>query len=161
MKIVGVFLLFAFWLLLSASFDVAHVVVGAIVAGLVIWLRPSRPEPARKISWFAALGYLPWLLGKVMKSALHVSKLILDPSLPISPKMIKHKTALKSDGELVVLGNSITLTPGTITVEVAAGELLVHAIDEASLKDLSAGAFDDKISRMFTGGESAPGGSDG
>jgi multicomponent Na+:H+ antiporter subunit E len=107
------------------------------------------------VSWLAALGYLPWLLGKVLKSAFHVSKLILQPSLPISPRMVQHKTELKSDGELVVLGNSITLTPGTITVEVAPGELTVHAIDEASIADLSAGAFDDKISGMFTSGGSA------
>jgi multicomponent Na+:H+ antiporter subunit E len=155
MKIVGAFLLFAFWLLLSSSFNVAHVVAGAFVAGLVMWLRPPRPAPARRVSWLAALGYLPWLLGKVLKSAFHVSKLILQPSLPISPRMVQHKTELKSDGELVVLGNSITLTPGTITVEVAPGELSVHAIDEASIADLSAGAFDDKISGMFTSGGSA------
>jgi len=159
MKIVGTILLFVFWLLLSTSFDVAHVVVGALVAGFVMWLRPSRPAPTRRMSWLAALGYLPWLLGKVLKSALHVSKLILAPSLPISPTMIRYKTELKSDGELVVLGNSITLTPGTITVEIAPGELMVHGIDEASLADLSAGAFDEKIRRMFTNGRSTPGGS--
>lgn len=159
MKIVGTLLLFAFWLLLSTSFNVAHVIVGALVAVLVMWLRPARPEPTRKVSWIAAVAYLPWLLGKVMKSALHVSMLILKPSLPISPKMIQHKTKLKSDGELVLLGNSITLTPGTITVEVMPGELTVHAIDEASLADLSAGVFDDKISRMFTDSGSATAGS--
>lgn len=153
MKFVGAILLFAFWLLLSTSLNPVHVVVGAVVAGLVMWLRPPRPEPTRKVSWLAALGYLPWLLGKVLKSALHVSKLILSPSLPMSPQMIQHKTELRSDGELVVLGNSITLTPGTITVEVAPGELTVHAIDEASLVDLSAGAFDEKISRIFTSRE--------
>lgn len=152
MKIVGAFLLFAFWLLLSASFNVAHVVAGAFVAGLVMWLRPARPTTTSRVSWLAALGYLPWLFGRVLKSALHVSKLILLPSLPISPRMVQHKTELKSDGELVVLGNSITLTPGTITVEVAPGNLVVHAIDEASVADLSAGAFDERISRMFTSG---------
>ena len=148
MKIVGFLLLFAFWLLLSASFDVAHVVAGAFVAGLIMWLKPPRPTPTRRVSWLAVLGYLPWLFGRVLKSALHVSKLILHPSLPISPRLVQHKTALKSDDELVVLGNSITLTPGTITVEVAPGELVVHAIDEASVADLSAGAFDERISRL-------------
>jgi multicomponent Na+:H+ antiporter subunit E len=150
MKIVGAVLLFVFWLLLSTSFNVAHVVVGAFVAVLVMWLRPARPLPARRVSWLAAIAYLPWLVGRVVMSALHVSKLILSPSLPISPRMVEHKTDLKSDGELVVLGNSITLTPGTVTVEVAPGQLVVHAIDEASIADLSAGVLDRRVSRMFT-----------
>lgn len=150
MKFVGALLLFVFWLLLSTSFYVGHVVTGAFVAVLIMWLRPPRPAPTHKVSWLAAIAYLPWLVGRVLKSALHVSKLILAPSLPISPRMIEHKTELKSDGELVVLGNSITLTPGTITVEVAPGQLVVHAIDEASGADLSAGAFDERIGRIFT-----------
>ena len=155
MRIMGAFLLFAFWLLLSASYDMAHVVAGAFFAVLVMWLNPPRAATARKVSWLAALGYLPWLIGRIFKSALHVSRLILDPALPISPRLIRHKTELRSDGELVVLGNSITLTPGTITVEVAPGDLLVHAIDEASSADLSEGVFDAKGSRMFTNGEGA------
>lgn len=156
MKVVGAILLFGFWLMLSTSFSVGHVVTGAVVAGLIMWIKPLRPRTTRRrASVLSALAYIPWLAVKVFKSALHVCKLILSPSLPISPRMIQHKTDLKSDGELVLLGNSITLTPGTITVEVAPGELTVHAIDEASMKDLSAGLFDDKIRRVY-GGEAAP-----
>ncbi len=156
MKIVGAVLLFVFWLVLSTSYSVGHVVTGAIVAGLIMWIKPLRPRSTRRTaSIFSALAYIPWLAVKVFKSALHVSKIILSPSLPISPRIIQHKTDLKSDGELVVLGNSITLTPGTITVEVAPGQITVHAIDEASTKDLSAGLFDDRISRMYKEGGSA------
>jgi multicomponent Na+:H+ antiporter subunit E len=150
MRIIGALILFGFWLILSASHDVAHVAAGAVFAGVVMWLNPAKAPGPRKVSWVAALGYLPWLTGRILKSALHVSRLILDPSLPISPRLIRHQTKLRSDGELVVLGNSITLTPGTITVEVAPGELVVHAIDEASSADLLDGAFDDRIGRMFS-----------
>lgn len=150
MRILGVLLLFAFWLLLSASFDVGHLAAGVFFAGVVMWLNPPRPAWDRKLSGLAALGYLPWLTGRILKSGFHVSRLILTPSLAISPKLIRHQTKLMSDGELVVLGNSITLTPGTITVEVAPGELVVHAIDEASSKDLREGVLDDRISRMFS-----------
>ena len=83
-------------------------------------------------------------------SGVHVSRIILSPTLPISPRLIRHQTKLKSDGELVVLGNSITLTPGTITVEVAPGELVVHAIDEASSADLVEGVLDARVGRMFS-----------
>lgn len=155
MRILGAFLLFAFWLLLSASFEVVHVVVGAVFAGVVMWLNPPHAASDRKLSWLAALGYLPWLIGKILKSGLHVSRLILSPAMPISPKFIRHQTKLKSDGELVILGNSITLTPGTITVEVAPGELVVHAIDEASSADLRDGMLDDRVGRIFTTREGA------
>ena len=155
MRIISAFLLFAFWLLLSASFDPAHVVAGAFFAVVVAWLNPPRGALTRKVSWLAVLAYLPWLTGRIFKSALHVSRLILDPALPISPRFIQHKTELRSDGELVVLGNSITLTPGTITVEVAPGELIVHAIDEASGVDVTEGIFDARVKRIFTNEEDA------
>ena len=150
MRIVGALLLFAFWLLLSASFDAAHVVSGAAIAGLVMWINPAGKTPTRRVSLVAAIAYLPWLIGRVLKSGFHVSRLILSPSLPIAPKIIHHKTELKSDAELVVIGNSITLTPGTITVEIAPGELVVHTIDEASSTDLTSGALDAKVSRIFS-----------
>lgn len=150
MKIVGAILLFVFWLLLSDSFDLAHVGAGAFFAGLVMWLQPTGKASTHKMSLLATLGYLPWLTGRILKSGLHVSRLILDPKLPISPKLIRHKTKLQGDGELVVLGNSITLTPGTITVEIAPGELVVHAIDESSSTDLTEGVLDARVDRMFT-----------
>jgi multicomponent Na+:H+ antiporter subunit E len=155
MRILGTFLLFAFWLLLSASFDVAHVAAGAFFAGVVMWLNPARAVGDRKVSWLAALAYLPWLTGRILKSGFHVSRLILSPALPISPTFIRHQTKFKSDEELVVLGNSITLTPGTITVEIAPGELVVHAIDEASSEELLSGVFDNRVGRMFSTRESS------
>jgi multicomponent Na+:H+ antiporter subunit E len=149
MRILSALFLFALWLVLSASNDVAHVVAGAAVALLVVWLNPTRERRGSGASWLSGLAYLPWLTVRIIKSALHVSRLILSPSLPISPRFVRHQTELKSDGELVVLGNSITLTPGTITVEVEPGELLVHAIDEASSTDLTEGVFDARVSGIF------------
>jgi multicomponent Na+:H+ antiporter subunit E len=155
MRIKGTLFLFGFWLLLSASFDVAHVVAGAFIAAVVMWLNPVAGASANKLSWVAVLSYLPWLIGRILKSGFHVSRLILTPSLPIAPRLIRHQTNLKSDGELVILGNSITLTPGTITVEVAPGELVVHSIDEASCVDLTDGVLDARVARMFSTREGA------
>jgi multicomponent Na+:H+ antiporter subunit E len=142
--------LFALWLVLSASYNPIHVVAGAVVAILVVWLSPSGSAHVKRFSWLAAISYIPWLWGRMLKSGFHVCRLILDPALPIAPELIHHKTKLSSDGELVVLGNSITLTPGTITVEIAPGELVVHAIDATSREDLSSGVFDDRVSRIFS-----------
>lgn len=149
MRILAVVGLFALWLVLAASYHPAHIAAGAVIAVLVVWLNPTRSTGSRRLSWPAALSYLPWLTGRIFASAVHVSRLILNPSLPISPRFVRHRTELEGDGELVVLGNSITLTPGTITVEVEPGELLVHAIDESATADLESGAFDSRVGRMF------------
>ncbi len=148
MRILTTAALFALWLSLSATLSPAHVAVGAIVAGLVAWVNPALPHKWR-FSWSAGLTYLPWLFGRILKSGLHVSRLILHPSLPISPRLVRHRTRLSSDGELVLLGNSITLTPGTITVEVAPGELMVHAIDEESAEDLASGTLEGRVAAVF------------
>jgi len=108
----------------------------------------------RRLSWIGAIAYQPWLFGQILKSGFHVSRLILDPKLPIAPELVRHRTKFRSDGELVALGNSITLTPGTITVEVVPGELVVHTIDEVSRKDFLSGSFEAKIDRVFVPEES-------
>lgn len=148
MRILTAVILFALWLVLSATYAPAHVIAGAVVASLVAWLNPAFPH-MRRLSWAAAIAYQPWLFARILKSGIHVSRLILDPKLPIAPQLVHHQTKFKTDGELVTLGNSITLTPGTITVEVSPGELVVHAIDDASRKEFLDGSFEDRIGRVF------------
>ncbi len=143
---VGLFLL---WIALSASFHPAHLLAGAVFSGGVAWLNPIGTARARGVSVAAAVVYGPWLFVRILKSGLHVSRLILHPSLPIAPRLIRHRTNLRSDGELVTIGNSITLTPGTITIEAGPGELLVHAIDEPSSEDLVGGLLEDRVARVF------------
>ena len=149
MRIFYTIALFVLWLVLSASYNLAHVAFGAIVAFVVVWLSPKAPPQVRRFSWTTLITYVPWLFVRVLRSGFHVSRLILQPGLPIKHELVKHKTDLTSDGELVVLGNSITLTPGTITVEVTPGELIVHAIDSASQQDLTEGALDAQVGRLF------------
>ncbi|MEM0955410.1 MAG: Na+/H+ antiporter subunit E [Pseudomonadota bacterium] len=151
MRVLTALILFALWLSFSATLSPGHVIVGALISGLVAWLNPALPH-MRRLSWPAVLAYQPWLFGRILKSGWHVSRLILHPSLPIKPKLIRHTTPLQSDGELVTLGNSITLTPGTVTVEIAPGEVLVHALDEDSTQDLRTGAMETKIRGVFPGG---------
>lgn len=142
--------LFLIWLILAASYDLVHLVLGVIAAVVVVWLNPvAANSPFRNVSWWGLVGYMPWLFVRVLKSGLHVTRLILSPSLPIQPQLIEYPTELESEGEVVILGNSITLTPGTITVEVSADELLVHAIDDESGRDLKEGALERKIGEAF------------
>ncbi len=142
--------LFLIWLVLAASYDVAHVLLGVVVALAVTGLNPTDPAGSpRKPVWWRVIAYFPWLFARILGNGFRLTRLILSPSLPIAPKLIHHRTKLASDAEVVLLGNSITLTPGTITVEVNSDELVVHAIDDVSGRDLAEGRLEGKIGQAF------------
>lgn len=146
--------LFVLWVMLSASFEWIHLVLGLVLSFAVAWLNSGHsPFVPNFRLWGHILLYLPWLFFKIVQSSLHVSKLILHPALPIDPKLIRVKTKLGHDAAVVLLGNSITLTPGTITAEVDHHELIVHAIDDVSSKDVTTGLLESKIAQVFKDGE--------
>jgi multicomponent Na+:H+ antiporter subunit E len=148
---------FVIWLVLCGSSRLIDLALGVVVALVVAWLNPVDPASAfRNLRWLSILGYLPWLFVRILSSGIHVSRLILDPSLPIAPKLIHYRTELLSDGEIVLLGNSVTLTPGTITVEVNSNELIVHTIDDAASQDLIERRFEQKITHVFRPEKAAP-----
>ena len=95
--------------------------------------------------------FLPWLIWEIVKSAWSVSKIILDPKLPISPTMTAVTAVQKTVVGVNVYGNSITLTPGTVTVGVQGKKLAIHALTQDGAADLEAGAMDARVTR-FEGG---------
>ena len=142
--------LFVIWLVLSGADHPFHVGLGLVASCAVAWLNAGRPDSyARDFPVVGMLWYFPWLLGRVVRSGLHMTALILRPSLPIAPRLIHHRTALRHPLGVAILGNSITLTPGTITAEVREDELVVHAIDDEAGHDLTSRRFERHIARMF------------
>ena len=142
--------LFVLWLLLSESYNLLHMAIGLAAAFGVALLNTDRlPPAAYRIYWLRLLAYLPWLLGRIFLSGLHLSVLILHPRLPIAPRIIRHRTELANENAIVLLGNSITLTPGTLTVEANADELLVHAMDDHAAQDVMTFRLDRKIATLF------------
>jgi len=99
------------------------------------------------LTWRALL-YWPWLIVEIVKANIDVAKRILIPSIGISPTMIRIKTSQTSDLGKVVYANSITLTPGTISVEIANDEILVHALSKSGAEDLLTGEMDRRVTRM-------------
>lgn len=83
--------------------------------------------------------YWVWLLREIIISTIDVAKLILKPSLPISPTVVEIQVATKTDVGHVILGNSITLSPGTVTVDLHKGKLLVHCLTAQSARELEKG----------------------
>ena len=137
------------WLLLSESFDGLHMGMGIVMAFGVAWLNTQRSAPNAKIRGWRMLFYFCWLVGRILHSGFHLSMLILNPALPIDPKMIRHKTDLQEEGSIVLLGNSITLTPGTITVEVNSRDLVVHAMDDSAASDVTNRRIERRIGGLF------------
>ena len=148
--------LFVFWLLLSGYFTLFLVTIGALTAVGVVALGHRMDVIDREghpihLTW-RVLGYWPWLMKEIAKSAWGVSRIILDPRLPIRPTLVRVKTSQKTAVGVVTYANSITLTPGTISMDVKRGEILVHALT----RDGAAGLLDGEMDRRVTHFEGAP-----
>jgi len=139
--------------MLSGSFHWIHLSLGAAASFTVAWINSGHSPfvPNFRI-WGKTILFLPWLFVQIIKSSLHVTKLILNPNLPIAPKLLHVKTNLNNRAAVVLLGNSITLTPGTITAEVDASTLIVHALDDVSSEDVRSGRLESKIASVFEDG---------
>jgi len=147
-------ILFGFWILLSARFDYFHLTLGIICSILVAYLSHDLLFFNVRLGDFRIrarrfLQSAPWFLGQIFSANLHVAYLSLSPKMPIDPQIIRFKTKLESDISWVALANSITLTPGTITVDIREGEFFVHALDKKVAYDLSTGEMEDKIAHVL------------
>lgn len=144
--------LFAFWLILSGHYT--PVLVGAGLASAVFCAVVSRrmlvvdPEGHPLQLLKGVVTYYPWLLWEIIKSAWTVTLIILNPKLPISPTMTRLRASQRSSAGIATYGNSITLTPGTLTVGVEGTELIVHALTSDGALDLESGRMDRRISRF-------------
>ncbi len=149
-------ILFFGWVLLSGRFDRFHLGMG-VISCLIISFYSSdlffSSTHLKKIpmQWLRFLVYIPWLLYQVFIANIHVMYLVFHPRMMdlIDPKIIKFKSQLKSDMSLTTFANSITLTPGTITVYVTDyGEFEVHVIDRHSGEALP-GEMETRIAKIF------------
>ncbi len=154
MRLVSTLLvLFAFWLLLSGFFTAFLMVAGAVTAlAVVLFSRrmdivDHEGHPVH-LAPRALLVYWPWLIKEIMKSGWQVSTIILQPSLPVSPQLVRIRATQKTDVGRTVFANSITLTPGTISVEVGRDEFLVHALTHSSARELAKGEMDRRVTQF-------------
>ncbi len=149
--IVNTLVLFGIWLLFSGQLEPFYVGAGLGSALLVAWLRVGLPAlPASPFPWRRLLLYVPWLFSRIILANLHVAAIIFNPRLPIAPKIFRYRTALRDPRAVVLLANSITLTPGTITVGVSQDTLVVHALDADSAGAILNNTLERKIAPVFT-----------
>jgi len=149
-------LLLALWLLMSGHYDVFHVSMGVLSSAAVVLLNArlnkhffllENAAGYTPIRLGRVLLYLPWLVWQIVLASLQVAQVVLNPKMPVDPSLVKFKTRYPNDLARVFLANSITLTPGTITLELNDGEYVVHALMDAS----ASGIVDDSMPRKVAG----------
>lgn len=145
-------LLLIFWFVFSGQFDLFHGSLGVVSCALVAFLSHDLLFARRGgngVQTFVRFSlYVPWLVYQVILANLHVAKLVLMPS-GIKPQIVTVKSKLKSDMSKVAFANSITLTPGTITMDIIDGEFHVHALSQAVADDLLSGEMENRVARVF------------
>ncbi len=148
-------LMFISWIVLSGKFDPLLLWLGGISSFLIAYffhdlLFPNMAPGYLRI-FFKFLRYTPWLILEIIKANFHLLYIVFHPRLNdlIDPHIIDFKTDLTSDIAITTLANSITLTPGTITVTAASdGVFRVHAIDKPSAEALP-GTMLEKVANVF------------
>jgi multicomponent Na+:H+ antiporter subunit E len=129
--------LLLFWLMLMGKVTVDVLAVGAMASLVIAVLYPNglsfftelRPTPE---AFIAGLRYYGYFFKELVKSNLRLTAIVLSPSLPIRPGIVKVRTRLKSRMGRLMLANSITLTPGTLSVELDGEWLYVHCTNVQS-----------------------------
>ena len=152
--------LYAFWLLLSGYFTAFLLAAGAGSALAVllfsrrIGINDHEGHPVH-LAWRAPISYWPWLCKEIVKSAWDVTRMILASAIADQPDARPLQAApSRPIVGLVIHANSITLTPGTITVEVGRGEFLVHALTAAGAAGSLAGSeMDRRVTAWKAGGD--------
>jgi len=140
------------WLLWSGHFTNLLISFGVVSCVMVVLLsrrmRITDDESVPLQLGLRPLWYLPWLIKQVVLANIAVARIVLDRQLPIRPSMIRVKTSQKDDLAQVVYANSITLTPGTVSVDVQADEISVHALTDEAADESQTGEMDRRVTRM-------------
>jgi multicomponent Na+:H+ antiporter subunit E len=141
----------ALWLTWSGIYDSGMILgFGLVSCLLVTWIclqmdAVDGANPGYGLG-LRIFSYIPWLIWEILKSNLHVAKVVLSPSLPIRPRLVRVKATQRTDLGRVIYANSITLTPGTITLDVRGDDFLVHALTEVTAAGVEEGGMDRKVS---------------
>jgi len=151
MKLVWlVFLLGVFWVVNSGHFDPLLLSFGVFSVALVVWInhRMTRVtgeyQPPVIMSWRLP-GYIIWLVKEIVKSNIEVVRCIYQRHPAIEPSIFKVNASQKSDICKVLYANSITMTPGTVTLEVEGDEFMIHALTRSSREGIETGDMDRRV----------------
>lgn len=137
-------ILACFWLALSGFFKPLLLILGALSCLFVAWitLRKSligtEQSLLTQLYWGRWIRYLLWLVWQIIKSTIDVSGRILNPAMPITPTVDRVPAELTDLGK-VIYANSITLTPGTVSIDLTDDDIVVHSLTRDGMDELKDG----------------------
>lgn len=152
-------LLFVFWLLITWSLDSQNIIAGLIASfivsaalGHLFFDNIAAMLNPRRIFWF--LYYIPFFGWHIVKANFDVAYRVLHANVPIRPGIVKVHTTMTSDLGLTFLANSITLTPGTLTVDIIGNEMFIHWIyihtdDPEKRTEMIVSRFENILKKVF------------
>lgn len=137
------------WLLWSGHLEVLLVSLGVVSCVIVVVMSfrmgvMDDEGPQGAVAWRLAM-YVPWLLWQIVVANIDVARRILNPRLPIAPRVIRVRTRQKTALGRTIFANSITLTPGTVSMDLEGDEIVVHALTREAADELQAGAMNDRV----------------
>lgn len=151
------FCVFAFitWLLWSGHYALHYPLVltmGVLSCGFIVGL-VSRLDIVDEEGLPIHLArhmvlYIPWLSWAIIKANIDVAKRILSPGLPIAPRIVRVNGTQKTDLCRVIFANSITLTPGTVSLDLDEEDIVVHALTEEAADDVQSGDMDRRVTAL-------------
>ncbi|SHF40103.1 multisubunit sodium/proton antiporter, MrpE subunit [Fodinibius roseus] len=157
--VVSFITLMTFWYIMSGFFDPIHSLMGvASVAGVMALNYQLRKhkyfedevDVLDELRYGRLMFYLLWMVMQIVLSGIQVAILIITPSLPVRQRMVRFKVDLPSAHAKMILGNSITLTPGTLTVDIHEDEFLVHSIDPKAYEGIVNDKMPREVLKLFT-----------
>jgi multicomponent Na+:H+ antiporter subunit E len=151
-------LLAAIWLILSGKFQPIYYFWGAVSIALVLWMSnhlhtipyaANEPCGSTKIIIPRLIAYIVWLVWQIVKSGVYVAYVVLHPKMPIQPMIVRFTSRQPNVLARVILGNSITLTPGTLTLDIEGSHFTVHALTRDTEEDLVNGEMESNVARLY------------
>jgi len=149
--------LFVVWLLLSGIFEPLMLGLGVASCIIVVYIAHRMNVIDREghpihLTWRAAL-YFPWLIWEIVKANIDVALAITRPVMSIDPRLLDITASQKDDLGRVIYANSITLTPGTVTIATERSAFTIHALTRSAAEGLERGDMDRRVSALVGGEE--------
>ena len=144
--------LFVLWLLLSGIYTPLLIILGIFSSALVAWIAHRMNVADHEgfpihFTW-KAITYWPWLLWEIVKANIDVSRIIIKKEPSISPILFRIPADQSTELGQVTYANSITLTPGTVSIAVGEGMIDVHALTQEAAEDLKTGRMNERVCRL-------------
>jgi multicomponent Na+:H+ antiporter subunit E len=150
-KIVSLIAFIAVWVGLTGVHTEMQLIIFMFVAPLLTFVFALRLNllPVKNVFKISTIFYIIWLLKEIFMSSIAVIKIACRRNLKIQPLLEPVKSIQNTDIGIVVYANSVTLTPGTVTLSTKGDSLLVHALDLQFMNDLQEGEMDNRVKNII------------